>query len=232
MATYGRGDVFWVWFWFWVWSGSGSGSGHIKTRSRPIMSREGLNQSPYDPFSSQSRPQSLGHGHAPVGGEQRLPRTASTPSMLSARPLSRNTCWPQSAAQRCAPQRWLQGGNPKCTACAGTKTNRCPIVMSLGIAMPTQIIILRHRELVAIAGPMKTTTRMHLSPVRWCFASHPYWSELPRGPWLVCRHVFHRHHAVSGVGIRKQMIRAKMAVRQTTQKWHQRQRLPRTVSIP
>ena len=61
-------------------SGSGSGSGHSKTRSRPIMSREGLNQSPYDPFSSQSRPQSLGHGRAPVGGEQRLPRTVSTPS--------------------------------------------------------------------------------------------------------------------------------------------------------
>jgi hypothetical protein len=81
MATYGRGDVFWVWFWFRVWSGSGSGSGHIKTRSRPIMSREGLNQSPYDPFSSQSRPRSLGHGHAPVGGEQRLPRTVSTPDM-------------------------------------------------------------------------------------------------------------------------------------------------------
>jgi hypothetical protein len=184
------------------------------------VSREGFNQSPYDPFSSQSRPQSLGHGHAPVGGEQRLPRTASTPSMLSPRPLSRNTCWPQrapppsGALQRYPMYDWAQ---IQCTACAGTNTNRCPIVVSF-IAIPTQIIIVRHRELVAIAGPTKTTTRMHLSPVRWCFAPLPYWSELPRGPWLVCRHVFHRHHAVSGVAIRKHMIRAKMAVRQTTQK--------------
>ena len=99
-------------------------------------------------------------------------------------------------------------GQIQCTACARTNTNRCPIVVSY-IAIPTQIIIVRHRELVAIAGPTKTTTRMHLSPVRWCFAPLPYWSELPRGPWLVCRHVFHRHHAVSGVGIHEQMIRAK-----------------------
>ena len=152
--------------------------------------------------------------------------------MLSPRPLSRNTCWPQRAPPSSgALPRDVHECRTQFTACAGTNTNRCPIVVSF-IAIPTQIIIVRHRELVAIAGPMKTTTRMHLSPVRWCFASHPYWSELKRNLWLVCRHVFHRHHAVSGVGIRKHMIRAKMAVRQTTQKWHQRQRLPRTVSIP
>ena len=61
-------------------SGAGLNLGTSKTRSRPIMSREGVNQSPYDPFSSQSRPQSPGRSHAPVGGEQRLPRTGSMPS--------------------------------------------------------------------------------------------------------------------------------------------------------
>jgi hypothetical protein len=182
------------------------------------VSREGLSQTPYDAFSNQSRPQSLGHGHAPVGGEPRLPRTASTPSMLSPRPLSRNTCWPQRAPPPSgALPRDVHKYRTRFRACAGTNTNRCPSVVPF-IAIPTQIIIVRHRELVAIAGPMKTTTRMHLSPVRWCFAPLPYWSDIPRGPWLVCRHVFHRHHAVSGVGIRKHMIRAKMAVRRTTQK--------------
>ena len=77
-------------------SGAGLNLGTIKTRSRPIMSREGVNQSPYDPFSSQSRPQSLGQSHAPVGGEQRLPRTVSAPSMLNPRPLILQASWQPS----------------------------------------------------------------------------------------------------------------------------------------
>ena len=48
-----------------------------------IYLQKHVKQSPYDPFSSQSRPQSLGHSHAPVGGERMLARTVSTPSMLS-----------------------------------------------------------------------------------------------------------------------------------------------------
>ena len=83
------------------YSGAVLNLGTIKTRSRPIMSREGVKQSPYDPFSSQSRPQSLGHSHAPVGGERMLARTVSTPSMLSTRPLSCNTCWPPYRANTC-----------------------------------------------------------------------------------------------------------------------------------
>ena len=64
-------------------SGAGLNLGTIKTRSRPTMSREGVNQRPHDPFSSRSRPQTLGHSHAPVGGKQRLPKTVSMPSAYS-----------------------------------------------------------------------------------------------------------------------------------------------------
>ena len=77
-----------------------------------------VKQSPYIHFQA-NRDHNLLGNHAPVGGELMLPRTVSTPSMLSPRPLMLQASWQTSyQSSMTAECGCLRRRHPKQTPCS------------------------------------------------------------------------------------------------------------------